>query len=239
VVDEHSLRSKKNSSAVATINNEQPSVVFRQMSSSRQSSETNMDNVNLDDAGSPRANEPHIRGKQFQNGEVIVTLLPVNERLPWVTPAKFRPELVPEELMAPVLTLTVEDYVQTMEKLTTDMRFTVYNICYKRILVIWIVTAFVILLSLLFSGFQGIELFACGVAWLILNAGAIFLCMWIKIRVRAPPTPTSLSHILFIKILYSITAQQTHGKMHVPGEQFADQAQFVAWSRRPGKTLMP
>jgi hypothetical protein len=53
-----------------------------------------------------------------------------------------------------LLQLTVEDYVQTMEKLTTDMRFTVYNICYKRILVIWIVTAFVILLSLLFSGFQ-------------------------------------------------------------------------------------
>lgn len=40
-----------------------------------------------------------------ENGEVIVTLLPVNERLPWVTPAKFRPELVPEELMAPVLTV--------------------------------------------------------------------------------------------------------------------------------------
>ncbi len=112
------------------------------------------------------------------NGEVIVTLLPVNERFPWLTPARFRPELVPEELMAPVLTvrkreregeriqrdvdgasafrpqLTVEEYVQTMEKLTTDMRFTVYNICYKRILIIWIITAFTILLALLFSGFQ-------------------------------------------------------------------------------------
>ena len=73
-----------------------------------------------------------------------------------------------------------------MEKLTTDMRFTLFNICYKRILVIWIVTAFVILLSLLFSGFQGIELFACGVAWLILNAGAIFFCMWIKLKVKQP-----------------------------------------------------
>jgi len=40
------------------------------------------------------------------NGEVIVTLLPVNESLPWVTPAKFRPELVPEELMAPILTVS-------------------------------------------------------------------------------------------------------------------------------------
>ena len=44
--------------------------------------------------------------------------------------------------------------MQTMDKLTTDMRFTVFNICYKRILVIWIATAFTILLCLLFSGFQ-------------------------------------------------------------------------------------
>ena len=85
--------------------------------------------------------------------------------------------------MAPMLTLTVEDYVQTLEKLTSDMRFTIYVMMYKRILVIWIVTAFIILLSLLFSGFQGINLFACGVVWLILNAGAIFFCMWVKIKV--------------------------------------------------------
>lgn len=113
-----------------------------------------------------------------------MTLLPVNEKFPWVTPARFRPELVPEELMAPVLTLTVEEYVNTMEKLTTDMRFTVFNICYKRILIIWIVTAFTILLALLFSGFQGVQLFACGVAWLIMNASAIFVCMWIKLRLN-------------------------------------------------------
>ena len=40
-----------------------------------------------------------------------------------------------------------------MEKLTTDIRFTLFNVCYKRILVIWITLAFVVLLSLLFSGF--------------------------------------------------------------------------------------
>merc|ERR1712038_1267436 len=127
---------------------------------------------------------PRHKPQQFENGDIIVTLLPVNEKLPWISPAKFRPELVPEELMAPVLTLTVEDYVQTLEKLTSDMRFTIYIMGYKRILVIWIVLAFVILLSLLFSGFQGIELFACGVVWLILNAGAIFFCMWIKIKLN-------------------------------------------------------
>lgn len=41
----------------------------------------------------------------FANGDTIVTLLPVNTRWPWITPAKFRPELVPEELMAQGLTV--------------------------------------------------------------------------------------------------------------------------------------
>lgn len=41
----------------------------------------------------------------FANGDTIVTLLPVNTKWPWVTPAKFRPELVPEELMAQGLTV--------------------------------------------------------------------------------------------------------------------------------------
>jgi hypothetical protein len=39
------------------------------------------------------------------NGDLIVTLLPVNTRWPWITPAQFRPELVPEELMAQGLTV--------------------------------------------------------------------------------------------------------------------------------------
>ena len=53
------------------------------------------------------------------NGEVIVTLLPVNERLPWVTPAKFRPELVPEELMAPILTVITNNIATLFYLLTT------------------------------------------------------------------------------------------------------------------------
>ena len=36
---------------------------------------------------------------------MIVTLLPLNSALPWITPAQFRPELVPEELMAQGLTV--------------------------------------------------------------------------------------------------------------------------------------
>lgn len=43
----------------------------------------------------------------FANGDIIVTLLPVNTQWPWITPAKFRPELVPEELMAQGLTVRI------------------------------------------------------------------------------------------------------------------------------------
>lgn len=42
----------------------------------------------------------------FANGDVIVTLLPVNTKMPWITPPTFRPELVPEELMAQGLTVS-------------------------------------------------------------------------------------------------------------------------------------
>ncbi|CAK1549805.1 unnamed protein product [Leptosia nina] len=120
----------------------------------------------------------------FTNGDIIVTLLPVNTKLPWITAAQFRPELVPEELMAQGLTLTVEEYVHAMELLVNDARFTLYNICYKRVLVCWITLAFVVLLSLLFSGLTGLTLFTLGVVWLILNALAIFVCMWIKLRLQ-------------------------------------------------------
>merc|ERR1711953_28174 len=125
---------------------------------------------------------PRHKPQEFENGDVIVTLLPVNEKLPWITPAKFRPELVPEELMAPTLSLTVEEYVSSLEKLTRDMRFTMFNIFYKRILVVWIFTAFMILLGILFSKQMGLVLFGLGVAWLICNAMAIFLCMWVKLK---------------------------------------------------------
>ncbi|XP_032530206.2 uncharacterized protein LOC116779825 isoform X1 [Danaus plexippus] len=118
----------------------------------------------------------------FKNGDIIVTLLPTNTNWPWITAARFRPELVPEELMAQGLTLTVEEYVHAMELLVNDARFTLYNICYKRVLVCWITIAFLVLLTLLFSGLTGLLLLSLGVLWLVLNALAIFLCMWIKLK---------------------------------------------------------
>ena len=80
--------------------------------------------------------------------------------------------------------LTVEDYVQIMENLVHDVRFTAYNLCYKRLLMAWLLASFIVLLGLLFSGAKGITLFGCGVIWLIINAGAIFVCMWMKNKVR-------------------------------------------------------
>ncbi|KAK6622762.1 hypothetical protein RUM43_008605 [Polyplax serrata] len=145
--------------------------------------ETNGRSNSLASGGLANVGNAVIR-QGFANGDIIVTLLPVNTKWPWITPAQFRPELVPEELMAQGLTLTVEDYVHVMELLTNDLRFNLYNICYKRILVLWIFTAFMVLLGLLFSGITGLTLFGLGVMWLILNAAAIFLCMWIKIKLN-------------------------------------------------------
>lgn len=68
-----------------------------------------------------------------------------------------------------------------METLVNDFRFTLYNVCYKRVLLVWILFAFSVLLGLLFSGLKGIALFSLGVGWLFLNAAAIFFCMWIKL----------------------------------------------------------
>jgi hypothetical protein len=137
-------------------------------------------------AAAPKERRVVIKEHQpqgFINGDVIVNLFPVNENLPWITPAIFRKELVPEELMAQELTLTIEDYVDFMQILVSDKRFKIYNMCYKRVLGLWIVLAFVILLSMLLSGVKGILLFALGVSWLFINACAIFFCVHIKLKI--------------------------------------------------------
>jgi hypothetical protein len=70
------------------------------------------------------------------------------------------------------------------ELISLDLfRFTLYNVCYKRVLLCWISLAFFVLLGLLFSGIKGVLLFSLAVGWLFLNAVAIFLCMWIKLRI--------------------------------------------------------
>lgn len=69
-----------------------------------------------------------------------------------------------------------------MEMLVNDYRFTMYNICYKRVLVIWFIFSFLILMCIIFSGYTGIKLFSAGVVWLFLNSGAIFVCMFTKVN---------------------------------------------------------
>lgn len=120
--------------------------------------------------------------KSFNNGDVIVSLMPLNNHCAWLTPATFKPELVPEELMASSLQLTVEDYVGAMQTLVNDYRFNLYIIFYKRVMVVWVVLGFIILLSLLFSGARGLPLFAGGIVWLIVNAFGVFFSMWIKCK---------------------------------------------------------
>ncbi|XP_060517191.1 uncharacterized protein LOC132696401 isoform X2 [Cylas formicarius] len=183
--DEENEKKKKDSPAVISAETVQITLE-RSLSKSAESPSNNvavlgpkpLRNVEL-----PVATVEPIR-QGFSNGDVIVTLLPVNSRFPWITPALFRPELVPEELMAQGLTLTVEEYVQTMELLVNDVRFTLYNVCYKRILVAWITLAFIVLLSLLFSGTSGLTLFGLGIGWLVLNAAAIFLSMYLKFKLQ-------------------------------------------------------
>ncbi|XP_003740552.1 uncharacterized protein LOC100903498 [Galendromus occidentalis] len=116
------------------------------------------------------------------NGDVICTVLPTNKSCAWVTRAKFQPNLVPEEIMDTSLTITVEDYVLALQVLTNDLRFTLYNVFYKRILLLWMMLGFVILISLLFTGTKGLALFAGGVLWLVVNATGIFVCMWLKFK---------------------------------------------------------
>ncbi|KAI1288354.1 hypothetical protein HDE_09437 [Halotydeus destructor] len=119
---------------------------------------------------------------QHKNGDIIVTMLPINKCCSWVTPASFKPELIPEELMAPTLTLTVEDYVTAIRQLVNDFRFTLYMVMYKRVLVTWIALGFVLLLTLLFSGVRGLPLFGGGLIWLMMNAMGIFVCMFFKFK---------------------------------------------------------
>ncbi|XP_071545600.1 transmembrane protein 268 isoform X2 [Panulirus ornatus] len=150
-----------------------------------QLSASQLHNVPLNDPSArPPANAQPVIRQGFANGDVIVTLLPQNTSLPWITPAQFRPELVPEELMAQGLTLTVEDYVHIMSQLVNDYRFTLYNVCYKRILMLWIFLGFIILLGILFSGLSQLALFGAGIGWLMVNAAAIFFCMWVKIKLN-------------------------------------------------------
>lgn len=84
-----------------------------------------------------------------------------------------------------IFQLTVEEYVAAMEMLTNDLRFNLYITLYKRILILWVILGFSLLLFILFSGSKGLILFGGGILWLIMNAFGVFACMWIKYKVSS------------------------------------------------------
>lgn len=85
-------------------------VVINVDGDNRRQSESNQVNTSLQEIRPARpanAIRPINRGSEpFKNGDVIVTLLPLNQSCAWFTPATFKPELVPEELMAQSLSVS-------------------------------------------------------------------------------------------------------------------------------------
>lgn len=123
--------------------------------------------------------------REHENGDILVSLFPVNETCDWFTPARFKPNLVPEELMSTSLSLTVEDYVTAITMLTNDYRFNLFIIFYKRIMMIWIITSVLLLLLILFSGMIGAWLFISAMSWVLINSMSIFIVLYLKNRMAA------------------------------------------------------
>ncbi|CAG2104743.1 unnamed protein product [Medioppia subpectinata] len=136
-------------------NNNNNNIMATDGESSHESNVKTLQNVSLKDTNNGNtfnecSHPSTAQSNGYSNGDVIVTLLPVNDSCAWITPAVFRPdcawitpavfrpELVPEELMAQSLSLTVEDYVSAIQVLVNDLRFNLYITLYKRMLVMWI-----------------------------------------------------------------------------------------------------
>lgn len=69
--------------------------------------------------------------------------------------------------------------------LFNDYRFNFYIVFYKRVLALWITLAVLVLLCILFSGWEGIQLFVAGMLWLLSNALGIFVAIYVKHRVSS------------------------------------------------------
>lgn len=123
--------------------------------------------------------------KKFKNGQIIVNIYPVNDSCDWVTPAKFKAHLVPEELMAKSLTMTVEDYVNNVRMLINDYRFKCYIIFYKRIVALWATLSVGVLLAILFSGWIGVTLFIAAMSWMLGNCLGLVIVIFAKKHMNA------------------------------------------------------
>uniref|UniRef100_A0A914W7G2 Transmembrane protein 268 n=1 Tax=Plectus sambesii TaxID=2011161 RepID=A0A914W7G2_9BILA len=122
----------------------------------------------------------------FENGKIVTTILPENDCMPWLVPARFDPYKMPKTLISDQLTMPVEDYVTAMELLTNDYRFRAYTVFYRRLISIWIVMCLVILLILLFSSPSqgGLLVFLLVLAWMLLVAVGLVICLLIKKQIN-------------------------------------------------------
>lgn len=148
---------------IATIETEQSSVM---VSSSQEANNTSATTTS--------------EAKKLNNGDVIVSIFPLNDCCDWITPAKFKANLVPEELMAEHLTLTVEEYVANMRMLINDYRFNCYIMFYKRVVALWAAVSVSLLLVMLFSGWVGVTLFIACMCWLLGNIASFMLVILCK-----------------------------------------------------------
>ncbi|KHJ46215.1 hypothetical protein D918_03263 [Trichuris suis] len=125
------------------------------------------ESVNLHD----RQNDDRTRRvptQNIENGVTITTVSPVARRCSFFSVASFDPRRIPKAIINENLQITVEDYMAAVEKLINDPRFRVYCICHQRIVLMWMLCSFILMLLLLVSGARGIGLFALIVAWMIL-----------------------------------------------------------------------
>ncbi|CDW52134.1 hypothetical protein TTRE_0000039301 [Trichuris trichiura] len=127
-----------------------------------------------------------------ENGMTITTVSPVTRRCSFFSVASFDPRRIPKAIINENLQvncsdvcLMVEDYMAAVEKLINDSRFRVYCICHQRIVLMWMLCSFILMLLLLVSGARGIGLFALIVAWMILVCIGVAICKNIAVCVAA------------------------------------------------------
>ncbi|GAU97814.1 hypothetical protein RvY_09045 [Ramazzottius varieornatus] len=123
--------------------------------------------------------ETAISFEERENGKVLTTLKPANERCAWITPPVYHPEMVPQRV-ADFLQVPLEDYVICLEVLVKDYRFRIFAVLYKRLIGIWLLLTVIVLLVLLFTGLRGINLFVAGLIWLIVAGTGMCFCLYAK-----------------------------------------------------------
>lgn len=83
-------------------------------------------------------------------------------------------------MLISLLQLPVEDYVKAMELLTNDFRFRLYTVCYRRLIIAWLILASLVLIGILSSGLKGLVIFAVVLVWLFILGLGVVGCIFGK-----------------------------------------------------------